>query len=1697
MFTPRTSQSAHASRSKSDTFFKPRVQTKLAIGTPGDRYEVEADRTADKVVAGIGEKSPEPFFSPKPAMKNDAAVQQSPDTAAEKETQEVQEKPIAESVTPLQASLLEEPKAEPAVQEKPLAESVTPLQASLLEEPKADAEAPMQLKAETDTATHDSGKPAAEIQTSPQPFLARPVLQQQQETSGGDEEVQEEEVQEKAEEEPEKEVQMAAAEEESVQLSAEADIMEQFSDLKEPVQKSAETTPAAEPVQLHAAPMPVVQHSEAPAAKEESAEEEIQEKSVEELQTSLLQASSDDENTDAVQTSEGSQPADISSRLSSSKGGGSPMSEETQSEMGSGFGADFSNVRVHTDDNAVQMNRDLGAQAFANGSDIYFNSGKYDPDSTGGKHLLAHELTHTIQQGASPKSDTVQKAPQAAPAAPGKPVAPLDITHRLELTDDWAKYLDAEYAAGKRKIAVDVKIGDRYSGVIELNKKRGTASGETAKYGLAKGSTAHYLDINGWEFFDPLRNNGMYPILVLNDFADDGTTTGFLSIRKGETPFLANVHEFLKGFNTMLDKMRFIGLEPLKVVDGFENKFETGRLIYQISALKTVIDGYLEAGGGFGITGDAFTFNANAKVSVPGLAEGELMIARGEDGTLSGSIDINADIANINATLHAEYIDGVVTIQGTGRISSDKFDGEVTLLVTDAKRSQQMMHAALGVESMDEANENAPTEAVAKTKNNQVLAAWGEVTANITPWLAGTAKIGIDDEGHVTIVGEISVPNEVELMEQRGKKVDIFKVEIRAGYGIPLLGQVFLFASIGMFMNAGFGPLVLKNVAFTGTYSTDPDVLQNFSVTGTLGINAFAVLGLEAEAGVGLTLLGHDLKAGVNVTAAAGLRAYAEATPTLEYKEEKAPEGGKVGETHLKGHFEAAAQLFLQLSGALFTEIDSPWWSPVPDGREEFPLGEVQYPIGDSLGIGADMDWIVGSPDIPEVTFSPVEFDPDKFTADVMADPPPGKKGDAKAEPDGEWTDGNAPGDQTDPPQTHDGPGLPENQKKKEDLKKLPDEEKYMRALDEMSKFEHANPKATIAVVNARAKKVKQKYDLEKITVEDNDETAEIYVKHKDQNNGDHILEVPLMSEAERAKLLSAAMDDLKKRETAVADPKDNTMEEEKAKDLVKDWAKANPVVEEAHVKDGGETWDYFIDIGDKSHTEKGKRKKDTMDGEVPKAGDGELGKIVKFTEGEEKHTLWINFVAGKGVLTVASTPEAVADKLTEWEGKLKGPEWAKRKKLKPTVEGLIAQVRAKLHTIDGEIAEATTPSETISENSVNQVDSQIEQNEDTMADLLKQLFGHFDEKYDFSIVFAEKLMFVHATAKETVDASLDEISATMTDRKEIQSWSKLVEWLKIADDTNKLFDNPIHNGLAFGVYVTEQIDRIGEEELKEKYTVKKEKLVGLITLGTHAFSALTKQILDYRLEPDANDKIRQVFISEKLHNKFKPFNIQGKILENGNKEITYNYAEGDQKFTTIIDADEYPIEMKGESLMLHVYGRGYTDDPPGKVPNQGQDSSHGIANELMGTGYNAEVEMVVNGSMQKIKVNLNLLAASSDFNKKTMRNIEIDIVKYIEAAGADTFNMTVNAEYAKQNLVLEDEHLLKIIAKMHDEVAKEKFSAMDLQALKVEIMQKLPNVIQPRILDVKYSVTLQKSGKALPIKPFKANTGPDMEYGK
>jgi Domain of unknown function (DUF4157) len=98
---------------------------------------------------------------------------------------------------------------------------------------------------------------------------------------------------------------------------------------------------------------------------------------------------------------------DVERAIESSRGGGQSLDSGVKAQMGSALNADFSGVRVHTDAGADGLNQSLSAKAFTTGSDIYFRQGEYNPGSSGGRELLAHELTHVVQQN----PDKVQTKP--------------------------------------------------------------------------------------------------------------------------------------------------------------------------------------------------------------------------------------------------------------------------------------------------------------------------------------------------------------------------------------------------------------------------------------------------------------------------------------------------------------------------------------------------------------------------------------------------------------------------------------------------------------------------------------------------------------------------------------------------------------------------------------------------------------------------------------------------------------------------------------------------------------------------------------------------------------------------------------------------------------------------------------------------------------------------------------------------------------------------------------------------------------------------------------------------------------------------------------------------------------------------------------------------------------------------------------
>ena len=124
-------------------------------------------------------------------------------------------------------------------------------------------------------------------------------------------------------------------------------------------------------------------------------------------------------------------------------GPGRPLDGDVRSGMEARFGHDFSQVRVHSDEKSAATTRAYGALAYTTGSDIFFNSGRYRPDTATGRRLLAHELAHVVQQAGAPSA--VQTKDMSTPG------------DAAERTADAAAHIFGQRAQPDRSLALDLR----------------------------------------------------------------------------------------------------------------------------------------------------------------------------------------------------------------------------------------------------------------------------------------------------------------------------------------------------------------------------------------------------------------------------------------------------------------------------------------------------------------------------------------------------------------------------------------------------------------------------------------------------------------------------------------------------------------------------------------------------------------------------------------------------------------------------------------------------------------------------------------------------------------------------------------------------------------------------------------------------------------------------------------------------------------------------------------------------------------------------------------------------------------------------------------------------------------------------------------------------------------------------------------
>jgi hypothetical protein len=200
--------------------------------------------------------------------------------------------------------------------------------------------------------------------------------------------------------------------------------------------------------------------------------------------------------------------SDLETSINQARGGGQPLGDNIRKPMEQAFGADFGGVKVHTDSRSDQLNQSIQARAFTTGQDVFFRQGEYNPGSRGGQELLAHELTHVVQQnGGTVQRSLLQtlslRRRPAAPVAKLKLHADTETTNRSNLS---FKELN------------EARVGHSWVSLEYTDRKKIPKSISEPTQGLLKsGSTAF----------------GFWPLVTR---ASDFTTEEQQRIDRGQTP---------------------------------------------------------------------------------------------------------------------------------------------------------------------------------------------------------------------------------------------------------------------------------------------------------------------------------------------------------------------------------------------------------------------------------------------------------------------------------------------------------------------------------------------------------------------------------------------------------------------------------------------------------------------------------------------------------------------------------------------------------------------------------------------------------------------------------------------------------------------------------------------------------------------------------------------------------------------------------------------------------------------------------------------------------------------------------------------------------------------------------------------------------------------------------------------------------
>ncbi|HEX7317665.1 MAG TPA: DUF4157 domain-containing protein [Pyrinomonadaceae bacterium] len=598
------------------------------------------------------------------------------------------------------------------------------------------------------------------------------------------------------------------------------------------------------------------------------------------------------------QQAEGSSDSPDTSATQLSSSSGRPLDTGTRDTMGSRFGQDFNNVRVHDDGAAHHAAKSLNADAFTTGRDIYFSQGAYNPSSQSGQKLIAHELAHVVQQNQG--------------AAGAKPQG-FSVSHP---SDPLERQADAAADAVMRGEMFPALTSS--TAPVFHRQAGGAAPAPTAAPGGAAAAGA-------------------------KDYAFDiaGTTVVFKDILKkvGVGDKLKVPPKYLK------TPLPFFKLTDASI-DLDENKMPTGATVgLAVSRAPLEGTGSVTVDKSGKATGTAHVVFSSSKI--PGLKQTELDVrVTQKDFAFDASVDF--ELPKVTGNLKYKYADQKHSGKGKANYEGAKLKGGLEIIMSEAG----------------------------------LISGSGMLEMELFKGLRGEVEVAVDEKKNIGVKGKLSVPGQVELFPEKKYEKNFFSFEKKFpiwGITIPVIDvNVGIFAEIhaGAGFRAKFGPGVLRDIALTGEFGTDPEAATEFGLGGEFFVPAGAEVVANIGGGIGLGMAVADITGGIEALGVAGLYSALTVRPNFRYS------GGKYT---VSGMAEIAGVAQLKFGVMAFAKIDvGVWLFKGTVWRKDWMLAEWIWNTGLNLALRANISYTLGDDFAPDISFETGSVDPERFIKDVM-----------------------------------------------------------------------------------------------------------------------------------------------------------------------------------------------------------------------------------------------------------------------------------------------------------------------------------------------------------------------------------------------------------------------------------------------------------------------------------------------------------------------------------------------------------------------------------------------------------------------------------------------------------------------------------------------------------------------------------------